>query len=163
MSLYALMGSCLMDAMNGRKVITVDIPGAFLQGDWPQDEHPEYIMFEGIMVNMICEIKPSYHDKIMWSKDRKKKFSYGWLIKAVYGTLLGVIIFYNKQSKHLIDHGFVQNKYNMCTFNKMVNYSSWNFSFYLLKYIEVEWMIRSKIIDREVSTAIMIIQIIIFD
>ena len=32
-SLYALMGSCLMDAMDGRKVITVDIPGAFLQGD----------------------------------------------------------------------------------------------------------------------------------
>ena len=32
-SLYALMGSCLMDVMDGRKVITVNIPGAFLQGD----------------------------------------------------------------------------------------------------------------------------------
>ena len=32
-SLYTLMGSCLMDTMDGRKVITVDIPGAFLQGD----------------------------------------------------------------------------------------------------------------------------------
>ena len=41
-SLYALMGSCLMDAMDKMKVITVDIPGAFLQGDWPQDEHPVY-------------------------------------------------------------------------------------------------------------------------
>ena len=67
------MGSCLMDAMDGRKVITVDIPGAFLQGDWPQDEHPGYIMFEGIMVDMICEINPSYYDKIIWSKDCKKK------------------------------------------------------------------------------------------
>ena len=38
-SLYKLMGSYLMDAMDERKVITVDIPGAFLQGDWPQDEH----------------------------------------------------------------------------------------------------------------------------
>ena len=37
-----LMGLCLMDAIDGRKVITVDIPGAFLQGDWPQDEHPGY-------------------------------------------------------------------------------------------------------------------------
>ena len=42
-------------------------------------------------------------------------------INAVYGTLLGAIIFYNKLSKHLTDHGFVQNEYNMCTFNKMVN------------------------------------------
>ena len=27
-SLYALMGSCVMDALDDRKVITVDIPGA---------------------------------------------------------------------------------------------------------------------------------------
>ena len=32
-SLYALMGSCLTAAMDSRKVITVDILGAFLQGD----------------------------------------------------------------------------------------------------------------------------------
>ena len=64
-SLYAFMGSCLMDAIGGRKVITVDIPGAVLQGDWPQDEHPGYIMFEGIMVDMICKINTSYYDKII--------------------------------------------------------------------------------------------------
>ena len=64
-SLYALMGSCVMDALDDRKVITVDIPGAFLQGDWPQDEHPGYIMFEGIMIEMICEIDLSYCNKII--------------------------------------------------------------------------------------------------
>ena len=58
-SLYALMGSCVMDAMEERKVITIDIPGAFLQGDWPQDEHPGYIMFEGLMVEMIRQIDPN--------------------------------------------------------------------------------------------------------
>ena len=60
-SLYTLMASCVMDALDDRKIITVDIPGAFLQGEWPQDEHPGYIMFKGIMVDMICEIDPSYH------------------------------------------------------------------------------------------------------
>ena len=44
-SLCALMGLCLMDAIDGTKVITVNIPGAFLQGDWPQDEYPGYIIF----------------------------------------------------------------------------------------------------------------------
>ena len=120
-SLYALIGSYVMDALDGRKVITVDIPGAFLQGDWPQNKHSRYIMFEGIMVEMICEIDPSYHKNVIWSKDCKKKFLYGRLVKVVYGTLLGVIIFYDKLSKHLTDHGFVQNEYDMCTFNKMVN------------------------------------------
>ena len=120
-SLYALLGSCVMDALDDRKVITVDIPGAFLQGDWSQDEHLGYILFEDIMVDMICKIDPSYHKNIIWSKDPKKKFLYGRLVKAVYGTLLGVIIFYNKLSKHLTDYGFIQNEYDMCTFNKMVN------------------------------------------
>ena len=78
-------------------------------------------MFEGIVVEMICEIDPSYHKNVIWSKDCKKKFLYGRLVKAVYGTLLGAIIFYNKLSKHLTDHEFVQNEYDMCTFNKMVN------------------------------------------
>ena len=121
-SLYALMGSCVMDALDNRKVITVDIPGVFLQEDWPsQDEHPGYIMFEGIMVDMICEINPSYHKNIMWNRDGRKKFLYGRLTKAVYGILLGVIMFYNKLSKHLTNHGFTRNEYDMCTFKKMVN------------------------------------------
>ena len=75
-SLYALMGSYLMDAMDKRKVITVNIPGAFLRGNWPQDEHPGYIMFKGIMMDMICKIDQSYHDKIIWRKNRKRKFLY---------------------------------------------------------------------------------------
>ena len=54
-------------------------------------------MFEGIMVDIICKINTSYYDKIIWSKAHKKKFLYGRLIKAVYGTLLGAIIFYKKK------------------------------------------------------------------
>ena len=46
---------------------------------------------------------------------------YGRLVKAIYDTFLGAIIFYNKLSKHLTDHGFTQNEYDMRTFNKMVN------------------------------------------
>jgi hypothetical protein len=77
-SLYALMGSCVMDAMDDRAVITVDIPGAFLQGDWPQDEHPAYIKFEGLMVehHMICEIDPSCIDKVQWNKQQTRKIVY---------------------------------------------------------------------------------------
>ena len=116
-----LMDPCLMDEMNNRKVITVDIPGIFLQGNWTQDKYPGYIMFEGIMMEMICEIDPSYYNKIIRSKGHKKKFIYGQLIKVLYRTLFRAILFYNKLSKHLINHGFVQNEYDMCIFNKMVN------------------------------------------
>ena len=51
--------------MDDRKVIIVDIPDAFLQDDWPKDKNPRYMMFEGIMLDMICKIDPSYQDKII--------------------------------------------------------------------------------------------------
>ena len=60
------MESCLLNAMDKRKVITVDIPGAFLQDNWLQDDHSGHIMFKGIMVDMICEIDLSYHDKVIF-------------------------------------------------------------------------------------------------
>ena len=78
-------------------------------------------MFEVIVVDMICEINPSFNDMIIWIKDGKNKFLYSQLIKAVYEMLLSTIVFCNKLSKHLTNHGLTQNEYNMCTFNKMVN------------------------------------------
>ena len=48
-------------------------------------------MFEGIMVEMISKIDPSYYKNVIWSKVCKKKFLYGHLIKAVYGILLGKV------------------------------------------------------------------------
>ena len=73
-SLYAFIISCVMNTLDDRKTITANIPGVFLQGDWPQGEYPRYITFEGIMVWMICEIDPSYCKNVTWKKGCKKKF-----------------------------------------------------------------------------------------
>jgi hypothetical protein len=118
-SIYALMTSCLMDAIEGRKVATCDIPGAFLQADWPSDRDC-YLKFEGAMVSMICDIDPKYKDNIVYGKNGKK-YLYAKLTKAVYGTLLGAILFYEKLSKQLVDWGYEKNCYDRCTFNKMID------------------------------------------
>ena len=39
-SIYALMCSCAIDAIEGRRVVMCDIPGAFMQSDWPKKEFP---------------------------------------------------------------------------------------------------------------------------
>ena len=57
---YALFISCVMDAMEGRQVITNDISGIFLQVDWPENNDC-YFEFEGLMVDMICDIDPCYN------------------------------------------------------------------------------------------------------
>jgi hypothetical protein len=97
MSIYALMTSCLMDAIEGRKVATCDIPGALLQADWPADSDC-YQKFEGAMVSMICGIDPKYKKNIIYGR-HGKKYIYVKLTKAVYSTLLEAILFYGKLSK----------------------------------------------------------------
>jgi hypothetical protein len=118
-SIYALMTSCLMDAIEGRKVATCDIPGAFLQADWPTDCDC-YLKFEGAMVSMIYDIDPKYKKNIIFGKNGKR-YIYAKLTKAVYGTLLGAILFYEKLSKQLVDWGYEPNCYDRCTFNKMID------------------------------------------
>jgi hypothetical protein len=107
-----------MDAIEGRKVATCDIPGAFLQADWPADRDC-YLKFEGAMVSMICDIDPKYRKNIVYGKNGRK-YMYTKLTKAVYGTLLGAVLFYEKLSKQLINWGYEPNYYDRCTFNKMV-------------------------------------------
>ena len=46
--LYTFMVLCIMNTMGNRKILIVDISGAFIQGDWSQDKHHGYIVFERI-------------------------------------------------------------------------------------------------------------------
>jgi hypothetical protein len=118
----ALMCSCLIDVTERRCVVVGDIPGAFLQADYTQDEGKEYYRkFEGVMVDMICEIKPEYTKLIKTTKNGKK-----WLFgkvtkKAIYGTLLGARLFYDKLRAFLESIGFTVNDYDECTFNSMIS------------------------------------------
>jgi hypothetical protein len=108
-----------MDAIEERKVATCNIPGAFLQADWSADRDC-YLKFEGAMVSMICDIDPKYKDNILYGKNGRK-YVYAKLTKAVYGTLLGAILFYEKLSKQLVNWGYEPNCYDRCTFNKMID------------------------------------------
>ena len=56
---HALFLSCLVDAVEGRKVVVADIPGAFLSADWPDDAPDFYIRFEGVMIDMLVKSNPN--------------------------------------------------------------------------------------------------------
>ena len=118
-SIYALFASCVIDAIEGRAVVTCDIPGAFLQADYPEGEDC-YIRFEGNMVKLICDINPEYKKCVITTK-KGRTLMFGKLTKAIYGTLRGALLFYEKLTGHLKEWGFEQNPYDECTFNKMIN------------------------------------------
>ena len=76
------------------------------------------------MVEIICKIKPEYQKLIRRTTNRNgrvRKVLVGIVTKAIYGTLLGAVLFYNKLKGVLTDMGFEMNAYDECTFNKMMN------------------------------------------
>ena len=93
-STHALMGQCLINAIEERKVATVDIPAAFLQQDWDHKED-YYIRFDGVMVDMLLKICPEYAPCVKVGQNGQKVIMTK-LKKAIYGTLLAARIFYNK-------------------------------------------------------------------
>ena len=115
----ALFAVCVLIAAQGRQTAIVDIPGAFLQSDYPKDKEG-YICFTGIMVDMIVKIKPENREFVVKTKSGSK-YLIGKLFKGVYGTLLGAILFYTKMKNYLEKLCFKMNPYNLCTFNKMIN------------------------------------------
>ena len=98
-SIYALMARCVMDAIEGRKIVTSDIPGASLQSDCPEDDD-WYMRFEELIVDTLRQINPTCKKK-RYLYGKLAKAVCGKLAKAVYGTLLERILSYNKQSKQL--------------------------------------------------------------
>ena len=52
---------------------------------------------------------------------RLRKVLVGKITKAIYGTLLGAIIFYKKLKGVLIEIDFQMNKYDECIFNKIID------------------------------------------
>lgn len=82
----------LIDIIEKRTLYISDILRAFIQLDWPAN-WPQYLCFTGMMMDMIFEIDPScYADYV--TNFRGKQVLYAKFNKAVYGTLLGGILFY---------------------------------------------------------------------
>ena len=114
----ALIISCLQDADERRDVATIDIPGAFLQTEQPEDDEV-VICFEGPMVDALIHIDPAtYKDKVQIVRNGKK-ILYAKAKKAIYGTVRAAYLFWLKLYKSLIKWGFIPNPYDHCTVNRM--------------------------------------------
>ena len=110
--------TAVIDAMEGRSVVVLDVPGAFMQAKIDELVH---VRFTGAMVTLLLEIDHEmYKDYVVVEKG--ERVMYVELLKALYGTLRAACLFWQKLSKQLIDEwGFTPNKYDDCVVNKMIN------------------------------------------
>ena len=75
--------SCVIDAKEQRDVATVDIPGAFMQGDQDETVH---MRLEGTLAELLTKCDPKLYRQYVVTENNRPVL-YVELIKALYGTL----------------------------------------------------------------------------
>ena len=71
-SLESIMLTAVIEAAEGREVITIDIPNAFVQTEVQDDKDGDRIVMvvKGPLVDMLIKIQPDmYADKFVWEKE----------------------------------------------------------------------------------------------
>ena len=113
----SLFLSAVIDAKEGREVVTCDIPGAFMHANMDEDLH---LKLEGPLAELLTKVHRVYSDYLV--DERGKKVIYLKLTKALYGTVQAAMLFWEELSRFLInDLGFIANPYDQCVVNKMIN------------------------------------------
>ena len=116
-STEALFLMCLIIAKERRHVVTVDIPGAFMQSDIDEEVH---IKLEGEIADLLIRRDPSY--KEFAAQEKGKTVIFTKLDKALYGTLQAASLFWKDLTNFLVEElGFEVNPYDWCVANKIVN------------------------------------------
>ena len=145
MNVEALFLTCLIDAMEGREVMTCDIPGAFMQSNMDELLH---MKLEGEIALLLIRLNPSY--KWFLTYQRGKPVIYTKLNKALYGTLQAALLFWRNLSCFLIHKlRFEANPYNFCVVNKIIDGSQCTIGWHVddLKISHVDGKVSQKILD----------------
>jgi hypothetical protein len=114
----AIFLTALIDAQEGREVMTVDIPGAFMQSDMDELVH---VKLEGPMAKLLAKVDPGKYHQYIAIENGRTVF-YVELAKVLYGTLQAALLFWQNLSGFLIEElGFTVNKFDKCVTSKIIN------------------------------------------
>jgi Reverse transcriptase (RNA-dependent DNA polymerase) len=101
-------------AAESRKVIAIDIGGAFLNADMAPTGVEVHMRLNRVMTSMLMQLDPSYEkyrepdDTVVVRLD-----------KALYGCVEASLLWYNDLKSKLTADSFVENPYDRCVFNKI--------------------------------------------
>jgi hypothetical protein len=116
-AIESLFLSSVIDAKEGRTVVTLDIPGAFMQAEM---DEVLYMKLEGPLAHLLTKVDSKRYSKFV-ATERGKQVIYVKLNKALYGTLQAALLFWKDLSGCLKEMGFELNKYDRCVANKTIN------------------------------------------
>ena len=113
----SLFLSIMINGYEHRKVMTLDIPGVFMQTDIDETIH---IRLVGPLVDLLFKVDPSYQSFVC--HERGQHVIYTCLNKVLYGTLQAAMLFWKELTKFVTaDLGFTINPYDSCVANKIID------------------------------------------
>jgi hypothetical protein len=113
--------TAVIDAKQGRDVITADIPNAFVQTDIKNAKTNERTIMKirGQLVDILVEIAPEQYQNFV-RFEGNQKILYVEMMKALYGMLQSSLLYYKKFRKDIEEIGFKINPYDPCVANRII-------------------------------------------
>ena len=138
MNVEALFITCIIDALEGREVMTCDIPGAFMQSEMDELVH---MNLEGEIALLLIRLDPTYKQFLSYQRGKPVIF---------YGTLQAALLFWHNLSGFLVEKlGFETNPYDFCVVNKIINGSQCTIGWHVddLKISHIDGKVNQYILD----------------
>ncbi|CAJ1931473.1 unnamed protein product, partial [Cylindrotheca closterium] len=92
----AITTTYVIDAHEGRDIMTMDVPNAFIQTYMPEAKEGEdrvYMKITGMMVQILIDMAPEYCTYVVL--ENGKRVIYERVLRAIYGMLQSSLLFYN--------------------------------------------------------------------
>jgi len=117
----SILITSVIDAKQGRDVMTADVPNAFVQCKVNQINGERIVMkIRGALVDILVDLDPKlYADHVVYYG--KSKILYVLMLKGLYGMLIASLLYYRRFVKDIKKIAFVLNPYDLCTTNRIIN------------------------------------------
>ena len=110
----SVLSIAALASSEGRKVVAIDIGGAFLNADMAPTGVEIHMRLNRVMTSMLITLDPSY---------KRYQEPNGTVVvkldKALYGCVEASLLWYNDLMSKLTADGFIENPYDRCVFNKI--------------------------------------------
>ena len=131
-TLEAIFITSVIEAFEGRDIMTADVPNAFIQTEIPKTDQDERIVMKitGVLVDLLVAAAPEvYADYVVY--ENGEKVIYNQVLRALYGMLVASLLWYKNFRSDLEDHGFKFNPYDPCVANKEIEGSQQTVCFHV--------------------------------
>ena len=129
----SIMLTAVIDAKEGRDVMSGDIPNAFVQTPMPElKEGDERVILKvtGMLVDLMVAMAPELYGPYVVFENGQKVL-YLQLLLALYGMLIAALLWYRKFSGDLKSIGFEMNPYDPCVANRIISGSQQTVKFHV--------------------------------